>query len=94
MTLAVIFLLLILSPLFYEVGLLCFASWQGLFGAYSHVQTPILDFLSGGYETARFDIKQMLAGLFRQGGWKSSHVITFAICWTGVLAMLLRKGGA
>ncbi len=94
MTLAVISLLLILSPLFYEAGLLCFASWKGLFGAYPHVQTPILDFLSGGYETARFDIRQMFSSLFRQGAWKSSHVITFAICWTGALAMLLRKGAA
>lgn len=85
-------LILILSPIVYEAGLLCYASWQSLFGVYPHIQTPILDILSGGYQTASFDLKQMFSGIFRQSPWKSSYVITFAIFWTGVLAMLLRKG--
>ena len=92
MGLMVLSMFLILSPVMYEAGLLCFASWKGLFGAYPHVQTPVLDVLSGGYETASFDFKQMFSAVFRQSAWKASYVIPFAIFWTGVLAMLLRKG--
>lgn len=92
MTLLVITFLLLLSPVLYEAGLLCVASWQGLFGVYPHVKTPVLDVLNGGYESVRFDLWQRFSGVFRQGGWKSSYVIPFAIFWTGVLALLLRKG--
>lgn len=88
----VIALFLVLSPVFYEASLLCYASWKGLFGVYPHVQTPLLDILSGGYETASFDLKRMFSGVFRQSPWKSSYVIMFAAFWTGCLAMLLRKG--
>jgi hypothetical protein len=85
-------LLLMFSPIVYESGLRCYASWQGLFGTYPQIQTPVLDALNAGYETASFDLKQLTSGIFRQSPWKPSFVIPFAIFWTGVLAMLLRKG--
>src|SRR5262249_9348814 len=80
------------SPIIYESGLRCYASWQGMFGAYPQIHTPVLDSLSAGFETASFDFKQWTGGIFRQSPWKPSYVIPFAVFWTGVLAMLLRKG--
>ncbi|SIO62622.1 hypothetical protein SAMN05444166_7101 [Singulisphaera sp. GP187] len=87
----VLSLVLILSPVFYEAARLCYASWQGLFGAYPHVQTPVLDLLTGGYETTSHDLKQMFSGVFRRTPWNPSYVLTFALIWTSVLALLLRK---
>ena len=82
---------LILSPVLYESAILCAAGWQGLFGAYPQTHTPVLDVLTDAYQTARYDLKSMSRGIFNQTPWRSSFVIPFAIFWTGVLAMLLRK---
>src|SRR5215212_9123534 len=87
----VITLLLILSPVIYESVLVCASRWQGLFGVYPNINTPVLDALGDGYKMATFDLKQWSRGIFHQTPWKSSYVIPFAIFWTGVLAMLLRK---
>jgi hypothetical protein len=83
--------LAILSPVIYEGSLLCIAGWQGLFGTHPRVETPILDSLTEGYRVANYDVKRWSRGFFNNTPWKSSYVIPFAIFWTGVLAMLLRK---
>lgn len=84
-------LLLILSPVIYESAVLCVAGWQGLFGVYPQTHTPVLDALNSAYQTASFDASWWFRGIFNRTPWKSSYVIPFAIFWTGVLALLLRK---
>jgi len=83
--------LLILSPVIYESVLVCAGRWQAMFGVYPNVRTPVLDFLSDNWEMATFDLKHWSRGIFTRTPWKSSYVIPFAIFWTGVLALLLRK---
>lgn len=82
---------LMLSPIVYESGVLCVAGWRGLFGAYPHTHTPVLDAISELYATASYDGKTWFRGIFNRTPWKSSFVIPFAIFWTGILALLLRK---
>lgn len=85
-------IILILSPILYESAILCVASWQGLFGAYPQTNTPILNGLGNFYEMVSFDFKWWFHGVFNRTPWRSSFVIPFAIFWTAVLALLLRKG--
>jgi hypothetical protein len=84
-------LLVVFAPVIYESALLSMASWQGLFGVYPHVQTPVLDAMGDAYHMATFDFRQWAHGIFNRTPWKTSYVIPFAIFWTGVLALLLRK---
>ena len=83
---------MILSPILYESVIVCVAGWQGLlFGIHHQVQTPVLDVLGDFYQTTSFDFKWWVRGVFNRTPWRSSFVITFAIFWTAVLAMLIRK---
>jgi hypothetical protein len=83
--------LLLLSPVIYESAVLCVANWQGLFGSHPHTSTPVLDVLGDAYQTTSHDFRLWSRGIFNRTPWRSSFVIPFAIFWTGVLALLLRK---
>ena len=84
-----------LSPILYEGTLLMVAGWQGLFGASCRTsRPPMLDFAleSTPYHSASFDAPPLVPGrLLHATPWKSQYVIPFAIFWTGVLAMSLRR---
>lgn len=88
----VIVVLVLLSPVVWESARLCFASWQGLFGAAPRIQTPVLDALNGGFLTVSSDARRWVRGIFHQTPWKSSYVIPLAICWTAALSLLMRRG--
>jgi|GEM_PF-5861594 len=83
--------LALLLPVLYDSSRLCLASWRGLFGTYSPVQTPVLDALSTSYQTVSQDVRSWTRSTFHQTPWKTSYVIPFAIFWTVVLSLLLRK---
>jgi len=84
-------LLIVLSPVIYESGLVVAARWQGLFGSYPNIRTPILDAITDNYQMATFDIKQWTRSIFHRTPWKSSYVIPIAIIFTGALATLMRR---
>src|SRR4051812_49239669 len=87
----VITLLLVLSPVIYESSIVVAARWQGLFGVYPNVRTPVLDAITDNYQMATYDMKQWTRSIFHRTPWKSSYVIPIAIIFTGSLAMLMRK---
>jgi len=84
-------LLLVLSPVIYESTLVVAARWQGLFGTYPNVRTPVLDVIGDNYRIATYDLKQWSRSIFHRTPWKTSYVIPIAIIFTGSLAMLMRK---
>jgi hypothetical protein len=91
MAFVVITLLLVLSPVIYESTLVVAARWQGLFGIYPNIRTPVLDAIGDNYQMATYDAKQWTRGIFHRTPWKSSYVIPIAIIFTGALATLMRK---
>jgi hypothetical protein len=83
--------LLALSPVIYESVMLCVAQWKGFFGVSMRVETPVLHRLGSILDLGREEISLQTHAFFHQGTWSTSLVVLFALFWTGVLAMLLRK---
>ncbi len=84
-------LLLALSPVIYEAVLLVVAQWKGLFGVGMRVETPVLHRLESMLTLGRQELSLQTHGFFHQGTWSTSFVVLFALFWTGVLALMLRK---
>jgi hypothetical protein len=90
-TMLVLFILLILSPVIYESGKLLYANWRSFLGTYTTVETPVLNAISDAWAETSVDLRNRYRGTFARTPWRASVVVPFAIFWTGVLAMLLRR---
>jgi hypothetical protein len=83
---------LVLSPVLYELGVVCAARWQSLFGPLHYVETPVLDALGAAVLEARLDVESRVRPVFGRLPWKSSTAITLFGAWTALVALLLRSG--
>jgi hypothetical protein len=83
--------LLACSPVIYEFGMLCVMRWKGLFGIGMNVETPVLDALGSLIFSGRYEVMHQTHSFFHQGTWSTPMVLLFALFWTGVLAVLLRR---
>ena len=82
---------LLLSPFVYEATLIGLAQWRGMNGVAREARTPILDTLKHAFDDTRHEAENVFPLLFRRITWTPATVIPFAIFWTGLAALLLRK---
>jgi hypothetical protein len=78
------------TPLLYEVAQLHLAN-TGLFGL-GRVDTPILDALSKQWEAGHSEFRDWMAPWMVNRRWSPRLVLPIAFFWTGVAALMLRRG--
>lgn len=84
-------LLLLLSPILYEVGMLYYAKWNTVMGTYTVARTPILDAILKAIDASRQFTRQRTTLTFLRGNWKSVYAIPFALAWALIASLVLRK---
>jgi hypothetical protein len=90
--LAVLFVLtLVATPPLFEVAKI-HASRHGLFGLTPPVATPLLDALSAQWEYSHGEFRDWLTPLLVNRRWSPKFVLPIAFFWTGVAALMLRRG--
>jgi hypothetical protein len=82
---------LLLAPLVHEGTKICVAQWKSMYGAVESPKTPVLDFLADTFKQGKQDLYETVTPTFRTLPWRPAVVIPFAIFWTGVAAMMLRR---
>jgi hypothetical protein len=84
-------LILLATPPLFELARLHLARWE-LFGLSAPAETPLLDFLSKGWQTGQSDLRDWMAPMMVNRRWNPQLVIPFAFFWTAVAALMLRRG--
>jgi hypothetical protein len=82
---------LLATPPLYELGKLHLAR-SGLFNLSTAVETPLLDYLSKGWESGQSDVRDFVAPWMARPRWNPQLVIPVAFFWTAVAALMLRRG--
>src|SRR5512142_1037133 len=88
---AVLLIILLLSPVLYESTAICIATWKTALGAYTPIETPVLDVLRESWRTGRLEAAAWVSPSFHSYPWKASVVVPFAFVWTMIAAIPLRK---
>jgi hypothetical protein len=88
---ALVLLLLLLSPILYESSAICIAAWKTALGTYTPVETPVLDSIKESWRTGRLEASSWVRPVFHSYPWKASVVVPFAFVWTMIAAIPLRK---
>ncbi len=85
-------LLLLVSPVVYEGGVLLLARWQSMTGSYWEPKTPILSALSEHSAVAKLEFWTYTSRIFNSGPWRASTAVPFALLWAVMMAVVfLRK---
>jgi hypothetical protein len=85
-------LLVILSPVAYECGLLCYARWKLILGSYFEPRTPVLDYLSEYWRVFNVGLDGYSRLAFNAGPWKPGIAVPGFIFCSVVGTLFLRKG--
>src|SRR4051812_31789128 len=84
-------LVLVASPLLYELGQVVVGRWMSMAGVYRSSSTPILDAIAEWSRTADVDARRQFSGFFRGGTWSPSTAVPFAIGWALVMAVVFLR---
>ena len=85
-------LLLLVSPLLYEWGLIIWAQWRTMTGDYTVAKTPLLDAIQEWTRSANQEMTLHYSGIFDSGAWKPALAVPIVITWAVVMAAaFLRK---
>jgi hypothetical protein len=85
-------LLVLLSPLLYEGGLVMTSRWQSMMGTYWVPKTPVLDAITDWSRDAKAESQFQYSRLWGSGTWKPSTTVPIAITWAVLMAcVFLRK---
>ena len=85
-------LLLLVSPVLYEGGVILLARWQSMTGSYWEPKTPILSALSEHSAVAKLEFMNYALRIFNSGPWRASTAVPFALVWAVMMAVVfLRK---
>ncbi len=82
---------LLLAPLVFEASQLCAAHWKGMIGNVPFVQTPMLNTLGSGLQSAGDDLRSTLSPVLRNLPWNPSYVVGFGLGWASLAALMLRR---
>ena len=82
---------LLLSPLVVEATQLGVAHWQGMIGNVPYVQTPMLNTLGSGLQSAGDEIRSTFSPVLRKLPWNPSYVVVFGLGWASLAALMLRR---
>jgi ABC-type phosphate transport system permease subunit len=85
-------LILILSPLLYEGGIILVSSWQSMMGVYWEPHTPIIDMMVDLSRTISQYVQSRLSGTLMNGSLTPVTAVPIAVGWAVLMAVLfLRK---
>jgi hypothetical protein len=84
-------LILLATPPLFELAKVQAARHE-LFGLSAPAETPLLDFLSKGWENGQSDVRDWIAPYMVNRRWKPEYVIPLAFFLTVVGALMLRRG--
>ena len=62
-----------------------------MMGVSMPIRTPIFDAIGSGWETARLGLHTETRRYFHDITWKTSNIIPFALFWSWVMSLLIRK---
>lgn len=82
---------LMLGPLVFEASLLCTAHWKGMTGTVPFVETPMLNTLGSGLQSAGDEIRSTFSPVLRKLPWNPSYVVVFGLGWASLAALMLRR---
>jgi hypothetical protein len=83
---------LLVSPLIYEGGLICYGNWRSMTGAHVSIRTPVLDTLGEAYRESRFQLGRQVQPKLHTGHWTPATAVPLALVIAGIGVVLLRKG--
>jgi hypothetical protein len=87
-----LFVILAVSPLAYEGGLIVYGNWQAMVGTYVEVRTPMLDRVAVAWQSLRDEVKYQ-APSFLRGGRLPPLVIVGTVAGLAIFGSLfLRRG--
>lgn len=82
---------ILLSPLAYESGLLCYARWRGMTGPIPEVKTPVFDGIVSAAQWVKSDFQDFARPVTRHATWNSTYMIPFIMVCTVIAVVMLRK---
>lgn len=82
---------LLLMPLAYESGLVCYARWRAMNGPTPRVQTPVFDSIGRTAAWAAADFRDVVRPVTRYTTWSSTYMIPFFMCCMLIGVLLLRR---
>ena len=85
-------LILLISPLVYEGGLVCYGNWQSMMGAHYAARTPVLDTIGEVWRDVRSETGRRVQPIMVSGRWSPTMAIPLALAIAGFGTVLLRKG--
>jgi hypothetical protein len=80
-----------IAPLIYESAAVCVARWKSVLGQVTTADTPVLNAIGAGIQTASRTVQGSTSSLFRTMPWKPSLVIPLTFAWAILAAVLLRR---
>jgi SNF family Na+-dependent transporter len=84
-------LLMLLSPLVYEGGLICLSKWQTILGTYTVPNTPILNSLAEWWRTTDQEFRPRASQTLIRGNWNPGMAVPIAIFWATAAGFILRR---
>jgi len=89
----IVLLLVVLaaSPLLYEGGLIVVGKWQALFGTFTEVKTPLLDWLANAWEATRNAYRYQAPAFLRFKGLPPHMVVGAIAAFALFGALFLRR---
>ena len=85
-------LTLIVSPVLYEWGLICYGNWQSMVGSHYEPHTPVLNYLVDSYQTTKLASQRRLQPMLHLGRWNPAMAVPLAVGFAAFGALMLRKG--
>jgi uncharacterized membrane protein len=85
-------LILLVSPLAYEGGLICYGNWRSMMGAHYSARTPVLDAISEVWRDVRSETSRRMQPMMFAGRWSPAMAVPLALAIAGLGTVLLRKG--
>lgn len=82
---------LLLSPLVLEATQLGAAQWRGMTGPVMIVETPVINTLASGLQSAGDELRSTLSPVLRKLPWNPSYVVVFGLGWASFAALMLRR---
>ena len=84
-------LILVLSPLLYEGGLILVSNWQSMTGVYWEPHTPIVDWLVDVSRDVNQYVRSRLSRTLTSGSLTPTTAVPIAVGWAALMAVLFLR---
>ena len=85
-------MVVLISPLVYEVGNVAYGRWQSVTLRSHRIETPIMDAIARYGSEFRGEFGGMGTSVFRKIEWKPTTIVPLAFGFAAIAAWFLRRG--